>query len=115
MNSISKFLCGHCPHICDRLEAKEKLTMATITRIDIRVDDGKKQVITTAAELAGQTLTQYVMGLVWPDAERRVAENHRVKLSAADWAEFMSRLDAPPKDLPALRVLLNRESRFSDA
>ena len=89
--------------------------MATITRIDIRVDDEKKRVIATAAELAGLTITQYVMGLVWPDAERRVAENGRIKLSRQEWDEFMTRLDAPPKDLPALRMLLNRESRFSNA
>ena len=44
--------------------------MATITRIDIRVDEEKKRVIAKAAEMAGLTITQYVMGLVWPDAER---------------------------------------------
>jgi|LakMenEpi03Aug12_release.lakeMendotaPanAssembly.Ray.scaffolds.fasta_scaffold3584889_2 uncharacterized protein (DUF1778 family) len=88
--------------------------MATITRIDIRVDDEKKRVIAAAAELAGQTITQYVMGLVWPDAERRVAENYGIKLTRRDWDEFVARLDAPPKDLPALRELLGRESRFQD-
>lgn len=89
--------------------------MATITRIDIRVDETKKRVITQAAEMAGQTITQYVMGLVWPDAERRVAENHRIQLSARDWEAFTKRLDAPPKKLPELKALLNRESRFQDA
>ncbi len=89
--------------------------MATITRIDIRVDDDKKRIISEAAALAGQTITQYVMGLVLPDAERRVAENCRIKLSRRDWEDFRARLDAPPQDLPALRALLNRESRFQDA
>ena len=32
--------------------------MATITRIDIRVDEEKKLVITKAAEMAGLTITQ---------------------------------------------------------
>jgi uncharacterized protein (DUF1778 family) len=89
--------------------------MATITRIDIRVDEQKKEVIAKAAEIAGQTITQYVMSLVWPDAERRVAENYRIQLSARDWAAFVQQLDAPPKKLPALKKLLNRESRFQDA
>jgi uncharacterized protein (DUF1778 family) len=89
--------------------------MATITRIDIRVDDDKKRTISEAAALAGQTITQYVIGLVLPDAERRVAENYRIKLSPRDWDAFMRRLDEPPQDLPALRTLLNRESRFQDA
>lgn len=88
--------------------------MATITRIDIRVDEEKKHVITKAAEMAGQTITQYVMGLVWPDAERRVAENYRIQLSARDWETFANRLDAPPKKLTELKTLLNRESRFQD-
>jgi uncharacterized protein (DUF1778 family) len=36
--------------------------MATISRIDIRVDEEKKRVIAKAAEMAGQTIPQYVMG-----------------------------------------------------
>jgi uncharacterized protein (DUF1778 family) len=88
--------------------------MATITRIDIRVDEEKKHVIAKAAQMSGQTITQYVMGLVWPDAERRVAENYRIQLSPRDWKAFTDRLDAPPKKLPELRALLNRESRFQD-
>lgn len=88
--------------------------MATMTRIDIRVDDAKKEVIAKAAALLGQTVTQYVMGLVLPDAERRVAENHRIQLSAADWEAFARRLDETPKELPALKALLNRESRFQN-
>ena len=88
--------------------------MATITRIDIRVDDDKKRTISEAAALAGQTITQYVIGLVLPDAERRVAEHYRIKLSPRDRDAFMKRLDAPPQDLPALRKLLNREGRFQD-
>lgn len=70
----------------------------------------KPRVITLGA--GGLTITQYVMGLVWPDAERRVAENHRVKLSPRDWKAFAERLDAPPRDLPGLRELLDRHSRF---
>jgi uncharacterized protein (DUF1778 family) len=89
--------------------------MATITRIDIRVDEEKKNVIARAAKLAGQNITQYVMGLVWPDAERRVAENYRIQLSPGDWEEFTQRLDAPPKKLPELKALLSRESRFKNA
>jgi len=89
--------------------------MATLTRIDIRVDDEKKNVIAKAAELSGLTITQYVLGLVWPDAERRVAENRRIRLSEKDWEAFTSRLDEPPRELPELRELLTRKSRFQDA
>jgi uncharacterized protein (DUF1778 family) len=89
--------------------------MATLTRIDLRVDEEKKTVIARAAELANMTITQYVLSLVWPDAERRVSEQSRIRLSANDWDAFVARLDAPTRDLPELRELLSRPSRFRDA
>lgn len=89
--------------------------MATLTRIDIRVDGEKKNMIAKAAELSGQTITQYVLGLVWPDAERRVAEDTRIRLSEKDWTAFASRLDEAPQELPELRELLTRKSRFQNA
>ncbi|NLT71323.1 MAG: DUF1778 domain-containing protein [Verrucomicrobiaceae bacterium] len=89
--------------------------MATQTRIDIRVDLEKKNVIARAAELSGQTITQYVLGLVWPDAERRTTQDNRLRLSQADWEAFTDRLDAPPRELPEVKALLTRKTRFQDA
>lgn len=89
--------------------------MATLTRIDLRVDEEKKGVIARAAELSGLTITQYVLGLVWPDAERRVAEHSRIRLSEKDWEAFAARLDEAPRELPELKALLTRQSRFRDA
>lgn len=86
--------------------------MATLTRIDIRIEELKKKVIARAAELSGQNLTQYIMSVVWPDAERRVSQESRIKLSSRDWKQFCERLDAPIRDLPELKKLLNRPSRF---
>ena len=87
--------------------------MATMSRIDIRVDEEKKAVVAQAAKMAGLTITQYVMGLIMPDAERRLAEHYRITLSAADWAAFTGRLDAAPSDLSTLESLLRRKSRFT--
>lgn len=89
--------------------------MATLTRIDLRVDEEKKTVIARAAELANMTITQYVLSLVWPDAEKRVSEHSRIRLSESDWQAFSARLDEPPRDLPELKKLLSRPSRFQDA
>lgn len=86
--------------------------MATLTRIDIRIEEKKKKVIAQAAELSGQNLTQYIVSLVWPDAERRVSQDSRIKLSSRDWKQFRERLDAPTRDLPELKKLLNRPGRF---
>jgi uncharacterized protein (DUF1778 family) len=86
--------------------------MATLTRIDIRIEELKKKVIVKAAELNGQNLTQYIMSIVWPDAEQRVNQDTRIKLSAHDWKQFCERLDMPTQDLPELKKLLGRPSRF---
>jgi len=40
------------------------------------------------------------MGQVRPDAERRVAENHRIRLSVRDRETFAKRRDAAPRQLP---------------
>lgn len=88
------------------------MSSTTLTRIDIRIDKAKKRMIAKAALLAGQNLTQYIMGLVWPDAERRLNEDTNIKLSARDWKLFCERLDAPTTDLKQLNKLLSRPSKF---
>jgi len=89
--------------------------MGTTTKIDLRIDEEKKRVIARAAKLAGQTVTQYVLALVWPDAQQRIADETRLRLSPRDWQRFCERLDEPPRDIPELRRLLERPSRFRDA
>ena len=89
--------------------------MATTTRIDLRIDREKKHVIARAAKLAGQSVSQYVLSLVWPDAQQRVADETRLRLPPREWQRFCERLDKPPRELPELRRLLERPSRFQDA
>lgn len=89
--------------------------MRTATRLALRVDQEKRRVITRAAKLAGQTVTQYVLALVWPDAQQRIADETRLRLSPRDWQRFRERLDEPPRNIPELRRLLERPSRFRDA
>ncbi len=89
--------------------------MATTARMDLHIDDEKRRVIARAARLAGQSVTQYVLGLVWPDAQRRIADETRLRLPQRQWQSFCKRLDQPPRDIPQLRRLLERPSRFQDA
>jgi uncharacterized protein (DUF1778 family) len=85
-------------------------------RIDIRTDAARKGIILRAAELTRTSVTQFILDRVIPDAEQIVSERERqrIQLDAGSWAEFCARLDAAPKDLPNLRKLLSRPSRFSD-
>ena len=91
--------------------------MSRTARIDIRTDAGQKKVIVRAAELTDTDVTQFILDRVVPDAERIVAEREGVKilLTDEDWANFCKRLDEAPKDLPGMRKLLARPSRFVEA
>ncbi|HEY5747003.1 MAG TPA: DUF1778 domain-containing protein [Chryseolinea sp.] len=82
------------------------------TRIDLRVDPYKKSIISRAAEMLGVNITQFIMDRVFPEAEKIVSENHRLKLSKEEWERFCAKLDEPPKDLPELRRLMQEKSIF---
>lgn len=84
----------------------------TSTRIDLRVDPYKKSIISRAAEMLGVNITQFIMDRVFPEAEKIVSENHRIKLSKTDFEQFCAKLDEPPKDLPALHRLIQEKSIF---
>ncbi len=92
------------------------MTTATASaRIDLRLDRYKKNIVARAAELAGVNITQFIMDRVFPEAERIVLENHRIRLSGKDWARFCARLDEPPRKLPELRKLLREPGIFKKA
>jgi uncharacterized protein (DUF1778 family) len=89
--------------------------MSRTARIDIRTDASRKKVIVRAAELTHTDVTQFILDRVVPDAERIVAEKEGLKvlLSAEHWADLCKRLDEAPKDLPGMRQLLARPTRFA--
>jgi len=87
-------------------------TGAASTRIDLRIDPYKKSVVSRAAELLGVNVTQFIMDRIYPEAEKIVLENTRIRLSKKDWERFCARLDEPPKELPELRKLLREPSIF---
>lgn len=82
------------------------------TRIDLRIDPYKKNVVSRAAQLLGVNITQFIMDRIFPEAERIVLEDNRIRLSKEDWDRFCSVLDQPPKDLLELRKLLSEPSIF---
>ena len=70
-----------------------------------------------AAELMDTDVTRFILDRIIPDAERIVAqrEGTKIVLTAEHWMEFCKHLDEAPKDLPGMRRLLSRPSRFVDA
>ena len=86
------------------------------TRIDIRTDRYRKQIIARAAELVGTNVTQFIMERVYPEAEKIVAQadQHRILLDEVGWEAFCQNLDRAPRNLPNLSRLLRGPSRFAD-
>ena len=87
-------------------------TASPSTRIDLRVDAHKKEIISRAAAMLGVNITQFIIERVFPEAERIVAEDNRTRLPKKEWERFFAKLDETPKDLPELRRLMRGPSIF---
>ena len=82
------------------------------TRLNIRVSEHEKDVITRAAGTLNTTVSRFVRQMAYAQAQAVLAEQVRFRLSEAKWREFCQALDAPPKDIPALRRLLTEPAVF---
>jgi uncharacterized protein (DUF1778 family) len=85
---------------------------STLSHIDLQLESSKKEVIARAAAALGMAVDEFILGRVFPEAERIIAEDSRTRLSKEDWDRFVAKLDEPPKDLPELRRLMREPSIF---
>ena len=67
-----------------------------------------------AARLHGVRLTEFMVTASQVAAEAALAERTQFTLSPEKWRAFNAALDAPPRDLPALRRLFSEPSLFRD-
>lgn len=93
--------------------------MATVsgskpTRLNIRVSEHEKDVITRAAMALNTTVSSFVLQKAYTEAQVVLAEQSRYLLPEKRWREFHKALDAPPKDISALRELLTERGVFDD-
>ena len=82
--------------------------MATRTiaeRIIIRLAAVDKARLVRAARLRGTTLSDFVRAASHEAAELVLAGQTRFTLPAEAWCQFTAALDAPARDIPALRKL----------
>jgi uncharacterized protein (DUF1778 family) len=84
------------------------------TRLNIRVSEHEKEVITRAAETLNTTVSSFVLQKAYAEAQAVLADQSQFRLSDKRWREFCKALDAPPKDLPALRKLLTEPGAFDE-
>ena len=83
-----------------------------VENLHIRATERDKATLTLAAIAKNMTVSQFVLQTAVPAAEEIVRQGAGTietlfKLDADDWEKFNAALDAPPRDIPALRELLH--------
>jgi uncharacterized protein (DUF1778 family) len=82
------------------------------SRLSIRVSEQEKEVLTRAAKALNTSVSDFVLQRAYAEAQTVLAEPSQFRLSDEKWQEFCRALDAPPKDVPALRRLLSERGVF---
>lgn len=74
-------------------------------RVNLRIDPRVKAVLVRAARLQQLKLTEFMVKSSRAAAEAALAERTRFVLPSDKWQEFNSALEAPARQIPALRKL----------
>jgi len=83
-------------------------------RIDIRIKESQKKVLSYAASLRHQNLSNFVLHSALREAEYALAEKVHFQLSEAKWKEFCTALDSPAKEIPQLKQLFEGPKLFHE-
>lgn len=81
-------------------------------RLDIRVSPAAKRLLQKAADMRHKTVSEFVLDSALGAAEEALHEERPLGLDAAQWATFMTALDAPVQDAPRLAKLLRSAGPF---
>lgn len=77
-------------------------------RLNLRVAPGDGELFRRAAELKGQSLSEFLVESGRESAERTVADRSRFVLDDDEWRTFNAALDRPAEVRPELAQLLSR-------
>lgn len=83
-------------------------------KLDLRLTPEAKRTLTAAAQAERRSLTDFVLASALGRAEEALSDRRVFHLSPEKWNAFVMALDAPPRDMPRLRALLNKPSVFSN-
>jgi uncharacterized protein (DUF1778 family) len=72
-------------------------------RINMRLSERQERLLRAAAELNGETLTGFVLGVATQRAQEVLERAQRIDLSAETFERFVAALDAPAEDMPTVR------------
>ena len=82
-------------------------------KLDLRLTAEAKRTLTAAARARRCSLSEFVLESALGRADEALADRRVFQLPPEKWDAFIAALDAPPRDLPRLRELLNEPSVFS--
>lgn len=83
-------------------------------RLNIRISEHEKDVITRAASAVNATVSGFVVEKAYSEAQAILSDQSRFHLDEKQWKKFCKALDAPPKKIPALQKLLLESGLFDE-
>ena len=81
-------------------------------KLDLRLSVEAKRRLTAAAAVSQRSISDFVLTSALAQANELLADRQHFGLDAEQWAAFMEALDAPGRELPRLKRLLQEPSVF---
>ncbi|WP_182872973.1 DUF1778 domain-containing protein [Microbispora sp. H10670] len=75
-------------------------------RINLRVDGETKRLLESASEVAGATVSSFVLDAATTAARELLADRTGFRLDEEQWREFDTALSREPRDVPGLAELM---------
>jgi uncharacterized protein (DUF1778 family) len=79
-------------------------------KLDLRLTPQAKQRLFAAARAQHRSVSDFVLQSALEKADETLADRRVFTMNAEQWEKFLEALDAPPRDLPRMRRLLNEPS-----
>ncbi len=80
------------------------------TKVQMRMPRRVRDLIDQAAALRGKNRTEFMTDAAYREAQDVLLDQRVFYLDDESWAEFIAKLDAPPRDNPRLRELLSHKA-----
>lgn len=83
--------------------------------LNIRIKPDERGLIDRAAKLRGKNRTDFILGAARLAAEETLLDQTVIAVSPEIYAEFITRLDMPPRPNPRLRKTMQTPAPWDDA
>lgn len=82
--------------------------------VSVRFSPAERALLDTAVEQARTNLSDFIRRKTIEAAEQNVLDHRVVTIASEDWAKFEGWVNAPAKDVPALRKLAAARPAWQD-